>query len=305
MTSDSPTAQLDIERVLKQLAHGETAAPWQVRMIGQGYQAQLFLAQRGQTSAGPSAENKVVVKLYRETTPADRQACLSEKCGLETLKEMLPRNVCDGWTICSPTLLHTSQQPLALVMSWLPGVPLDVWLHSHAPTSAGTVSISEAALACLQVLWSQNYFYGDLNLKNILYDAKQRKLGFIDPGLPLEYYRCEDVAEEWFPMSRDIAYLLFSVAVSVRSTLRNPASRKRQQSLVYLLVWKYFETIGSTQQQVRLLEEIRLCTEVHLRELNCAWSPSGIWRYFVKQITHRSLNRTFGQLAALIHEVRR
>lgn len=304
MTSDSRATQLDIERVLKQLAHGETAAPWQIQRIGQGYQAQLFLAQRGQASAGQAAENEVVVKLYRETTPADRQACFNEKCGLEVLSELLPRNVGDGWSICSPTLLHASEQPLALVMSSLPGVALDVWLHSHAPTTAETMSIVEAVLASLQVLWSQGFMYGDLNLKNILYDAKQRKLSFIDPGLPLEYYRCEDVAEEWFPMSRDIAYLLFSVAVSVRSTLRNPASRKRQQLLVYLLVRKYFETIGSRQQQLRLLDEIRLCTETHIRELNGAWSPSGIWRHFVKQITDRSLNRTLGQLAEQVHEVR-
>lgn len=304
MTSESRPAHLEVERVLRQLAQRDPAAPWQIQMIGQGYQAQLFLARRERPSAGGCGENEVVVKLYRESVPADRQACFSEKCGLEVLSKLLPRNVCDGWVICSPNLFYSSEQPLALVMSSLPGIPLDMWLHSHAPAVAENASIAEAVLASLQVLWSQGFMYGDLNLKNILYDAQQRKLSFIDPGLPLEYYRCQDVPEEWFPMSRDIAYLLFSVAVSVKSTLRNPASRKRQQFLVYWLVQKYFETVGSRQQQLSLLDEIRLCAATHLRELNCAWSPSGAWRYCVKQITHRSLNRTLGQLATQVHEVR-
>lgn len=303
MTSESRTSQSDVKRVLRQLAQGDAAAPWQIQMIGQGYQAQLFLARGGQASAGNGVQKEVVVKLYRETTPADRQACASEKCGLEVLSKLLPRNVCDGWLICSPTLLHASEQPLALVMSALPGVPLDVWLHSHAPTVAENALIVEAALTSLQTLWAQGFMYGDLNLKNILYDAGQRQLSFIDPGAPLEYYLCDDVPREWFPMSRDIAYLLFSVAVSVRSTLRNPASRKRQQLMVSLLVRKYFETLDSKQQQTRLLYEIRLCVDSHLRELHCDWSPSGIWRRLVKQITHRSLNRTLEQLAAQVQEV--
>ncbi|MCA9156785.1 MAG: protein kinase [Planctomycetales bacterium] len=304
MTSDSRNAYWDVERVLKQLAQGNPAAPWKIRLIGQGYQAQLFLAQRRLASACQSVENEVVVKLYRVTVPADRQACLSEKSGLETLSELLPGNVGDGWSICSPALLCASDQPLALVMSSLSGVSLDVWLHSHAPTAAETVSIVEAVLASLQVLWAQGFMYGDLNLKNILYDVKQRKLGFIDPGLPAEYYRCEHVPQEWFPMSRDLAYLLFSVAVSIRSTLGNPASRQRQQRFVSLLVRKYVEAIGSSQQQASLLDEVRLCIETHLDELNGAWSPAGIWRHFVKRITHRSLHRTLGQLVAQVHEVR-
>lgn len=314
MTSDSRNAYRDVERVLKQLAQGNPAAPWQIRLIGEGYQAQLFLARRGPASTGQAAENEpaeiaiaeneVVVKLYKESTPADRQACFNEKCGLEVLGELLPKNVCDGWAIGSPAMLYASDQPLALVMSSLPGVPLDMWLHSHSPTVAETVSIVEAILACLQALWSQGFMYGDLNLKNILYDAERHKLSFIDPGAPLDYYRCDDVAEEWFPMSRDIAYLLFSVAVSVRSTLRNPTSRERQQHLVSMLVRRYVESIGSRQQQLRLLAEIRFCAETHLRELKGAWSPSGVWRHFVKQITHSSLHRTLGQLAAQVDEVR-
>ena len=185
-----------------------------------------------------------------------------------------------------------------------PALTLPRYRHSHAPTAAETVSIVEAVLASLQVLWAQGFMYGDLNLKNILYDVKQRKLGFIDPGLPAEYYRCDHVPQEWFPMSRDLAYLLFSVAVSIRSTLGNPASRQRQQRFVSLLVRKYVEAIGSRQQQASLLNEIRLCIETHLDELNGAWSPAGIWRHFVKRITHRSLHRTLGQLVAQVHEVR-
>src|SRR5690606_26192380 len=113
MTSASRTEHLEVERVLRQFAQGVPAAPWQIRLIGQGYQAQLFLAQCGPVSAAQSVENEVVVKLYRETVPEDRQACFGEKCGLEALSKLLPGNVCDGWAIGSPTLFYTSEQPLA------------------------------------------------------------------------------------------------------------------------------------------------------------------------------------------------
>lgn len=294
---------LEVERVLMQFAAGDPAALWNIRQIGQGYQAQLFSAQRRKMLVGQPVENEVVVKLYKETVAADRHACLSEKCGLEVLTDLLPSNVCGEWSIRSPALLYASDNPLALVMSSLPGIPLDVWLHSHAPSKAEAVSMVDAILASLQVLWSQGFMYGDLNLKNILYDATQRNLSFIDPGLPAEYYSCAEVAQQWYPMSRDIAYLLFSVAVSVKSTLRNLAARKRQQRFVALLMGRYFESIQTRQQRLSLLDEVRSCIETHLRELDCSWSPSGIWRQLVKRIAHSSLNRTFDQLAVEIQEV--
>ncbi len=303
MKSDSRKSHLEVERVLKQLADRDPTAPWGIQLIGQGYQAQLFLARYGKALVGQLDENAVVVKLYKETLAADRQAFQCEKGGLKVLSELLPGNVCGGWSIRSPSLLYASDSPLALVMSSLPGVPLDSWLHSNVPTTAEAESIVEALLASLQALWTQGFMYGDLNLKNILYDESQRSLSFIDPGLPAEYYRCDDVAREWCPMSRDLAYLLFSVAVSVKSTLRNPAARKRQQFIVSLLVRRYLDSIGSRQQQTTLLEEIRSCVETHLRELNCSWSPSGIWRQLVKQITQSRLSRTLEQLAVHRQEV--
>ncbi len=303
MKSEPHQAHLEVARVLKQLADTDAAARWEIHSLGQGDQARLFLAQYGQASMGQSDENPVVVKLYKEVVAADRQAFVSEKNGLKVLSELLPKTVGDGWSIRSPVLLYASDDPLALVMSSLPGVPLDVWLHANTPTSTQAESIVAAFLASLQALWSEGFMYGDLNLKNVLYDSAHQTLSFIDPGLPAAYYRCEDVDQQWYPMSRDIAYLLFSVAVSVKSTLGNPAARKRQKLVVSLLVRRYVESFGSSQQQTLLLGEIRSCTRTHLHELKGSWSPSGIWRHFVRQITQRSLNRTLEQLTVQREEV--
>ncbi len=304
MKNESLTPHLEVVRVLKQFTPNEPAASWNIKWIGQGYQARLFLAQCKRDFVVQPVEHTVVVKLYKHAVAEDREAFLSEMNGLNILSESLPKNVCDGWTIRSPVLLYASDNPLALVMSALTGVSLDVWLHSNVPAATEIESIVEAMLASLQVLWSEGFMYGDLNLKNILYDSAARTLSFIDPGLPAEYFRCADVSQNHCPMSRDIAYLLFSVAVSVKSTLGNPAARKRQLFVASSLVQRYFESFGSRQQQTTFLDEVRLCLETHLQELNCSWSPAGIWRHLVKQITRRSLNRTLGQLVDERYEVR-
>lgn len=304
MNTVAVNARLEVEQILKHLAEKDRAwdGRWSIRLFGQGHQAQLYSAQRESGSGAISDE--VVVKLYKESSPADRIAFLSERHCLEVLSELLHGHALSGWSMCSPTLYYASDKPLALVMSALPGVTIKRWLKSSQNSATEQASVARAILATLQLLWSRDVMYGDLNLKNILYDPTKQTISFIDPGLPAEFYRCDQVSRDCGPASRDLAYLLFSVAVGAKSALGNPAAWSRQLLFVEMLLRQHLDWIDSSQRQAMLLDEIRLCTQVHVEGLNCSWSPAGLWRRLVKRITQSKLNCAFAQLATPGHGVK-
>ena len=238
MKSDPQTSPREVQQVLQQLASSQAAkeVPWRVERFSQGTQAELFRVLGGPDLAQHGWPSPLVIKLFRDASAADRAAFENEKNGLQTLRQWLPASGAEGWSLDSPRLLHASENPLALVMSAVPGVPLERWLHTQRFSPAAAEALVRALLSALQTLWDRRFLYGDINLKNILYDAAEQRLCFVDPGLPAEYFRCPDVPQEWYPMSRDLAYLLYSVAVNVKHTLARPAARNRQLLLVSLLV---------------------------------------------------------------------
>ncbi|MDZ4848791.1 MAG: hypothetical protein SGI77_05825 [Pirellulaceae bacterium] len=300
-------ARWEVEQVLKQFAEKDRGfdARWKVHSMDEGQQAQLFSAQRENGSDGKAIVDEVVIKLYKQTSAEDRVAYLSEKHNLVVLSGLLDEREFGGWSMRSPTLYYASDNPLALVMSVLPGEPISRWLQSSHNTIAARESAARAILAALRTLWSRDVLYGDLNLKNVLFDPSNRTIGFIDPGLPEAFFSCDQVSRDWYPASRDLAYLLFSVAVNVKSTLRKPAARSRQWSFVKYLLQQYVESIDCSTRQAMLLEEIRSCAQVHCEALDCSWSASGLWRRMVKSITRRCLNTALEELAKPNGQVKR
>lgn len=292
-------AELKMEQVLHCLGSwdGCLASEWIVHVLSQGDQADIYSARRKSVINNGALADQLIIKVYRDNSPSDRAAFQREKNGLHILQEHLDGTSFEEWAIRSPRLLYSSDSPLALVMNSVPGQPLHQYLRSHDMCSSEMETIAEVILSALQVYWTQGEIYGDLNLKNILFEPEEMTLAFVDPGMPLEYYRCDKVVSEWSPMSRDLAYLLFSVAVSVKSTLGNPASWVRQQLLVSLLLQRYARSIQSSQRLRLFLEELRQCLNIHLQMLDCTWLPSGVWRRLVRRITQSRINRTLDQLA--------
>ncbi len=306
MTKVARKAQIEVEQILRHLAERERgwSGCWKIQRLGQGDQAHLFLGQIESKATADRLADEVVIKLYKHTSSEDRQAFLSEKRCLEDLRAALQEIHCKDWSLRSPKLYYACEDRLALVMSTLPGVSLDRWLQSSQISLTTYSSVARAVLAALQVLWSKEIMYGDLNLKNILCDPTTLSLGFIDPGLPNELFRCDHVSRDGYPASRDLAYLLYSVAVSVKSTLGSPASRCRQLLFVNLLIRQYVDSITSRSRQARLLEEIQHCTEAHLQSIKCDWSAPGLWRRLVKHITRSSLNTALAELAVASQEAK-
>lgn len=298
---------LDVVQVLKKFTENDPAwdGPWRIRMFSQGDQARLYAARRDNTSVEKAMADQVVIKLFKQCSAEDKIAFLSEKQGLVALSESLHPLHFGDWTMRSPTLFYTSENPLALVMSVVPGISVESWLQSSKTSASARRAVAEAILIALKSIWSRGMMYGDLNLKNILHDPTNRTISFIDPGLPTQAFRCDDVSMDWYPASRDLAYLLFSVAVSVKRNFNNPSARDRQLDFVKSLLREFVDSIDSKKQQALLLREICLCTKVHLDGIHFAWSPTGLWRGLVKHITRCSLDRTFAQMAIAGSEVKK
>lgn len=292
MSSAPTTSAVLVRLVLDQCGVGgcHDLSGWTVRPIGQGEQATVWLAEPGQTRAALPPADGVIVKLYRGRTSGDRRAFLSEKEGLEALAAALPDHAACGWELRAPQLHGVNAEHLALVMSHLSGQPLVSWLVTARPDLATLEVLAQTLLVGLRGVWGSGGLYGDINLKNVLCDPTARTLGLIDPGLPHPWFRCQRVSQEWYPASRDLGYLLYSVAVSVKNHMREPRARRRQLAFVSLVLQQYLNALPTAACVKSALREIDACAQVHIDNIACSWSVTGVWRGLVKRLTRRSLD---------------
>jgi hypothetical protein len=158
--------------------------------------------------------------------------------------------------------------------------------------------LASTILAALVQYWGDvPRIYGDVNLDNILCEMATRSFSFVDPGMPEKAYLCEGVDKTWYPASRDLAYMLFDIAASVRSSIGHPVARQRQMDLIERLLLAFVERIDSAHEKACLLDELQACTRIHLRRIKANWSPAGIWRLLIRRIASRSIDK-------ILHRVR-
>lgn len=290
MTNALDRGQCLATQVLEQLPTtlNNSHEPWRINPLGQGEQALLYLAHK--TSALENL-NELVLKIYKCASANDEIAFEHEVQTLKQIHKLLNGWQHRHWTFETPALYNVSQKPLAMAMSRVRGVAIQSWLRSATMSAE-----AEAVVAALKLLWSHDVLYGDLNLKNILYDPAQSVISFVDPGLPEDFFRCDNVAADWYPASRDLAYLAFSVAVSFKSTLANPSARRRQLSFVRAILLQYLYTVDCQEKQQAFINEVRSCASIHVEQLTTSFSPAGLWRMAVKRLTQRCLDAMFTSL---------
>jgi hypothetical protein len=154
--------------------------------------------------------------------------------------------------------------------------------------------VAGVVFAALQRYWSgPPRLYGDLNLDNILCDPDAKRLTLIDPGMPDEGHLCEDAPSRWFPMSRDLAYLTYSVACSVKRNLPQPVVDRRQLAMVEAIVRQGVEHADDAA----FVDELRTCVQLHIATIAGSWSLAGAWRNFVR---HRTAARANAMIQRII-----
>jgi hypothetical protein len=293
-----PSSRHRVARVLEQFAPRLGDRPWAAEPLGAGEQAEAYSLRPLDGRPAWRSEPVLVFKMYRETVPGPSAVAAEEFESLRLLNASLDGREFAGWAARAPFPLLLGNDPPALIMTRVPGRSINALLSGAAATRAPIpATLADAVAAALACFWQgAGRIYGDLDFNNILCDPGARTLSFVDPGMPGGEYLCEGVARDWFPASRDLAYLLFDVAVSVRSHLGRRAARKLQIDLAGAILLATADAIAPGGGKGRLLDEVHACTRVHLGRIRAGRSPAGAWRLFLKGHASRSLGRAIRML---------
>jgi hypothetical protein len=273
-----------------------------VRKINRGHQGDIYAVRRKDFQSLSGEYPELLVKVYKQASAGEivREAFQS----MTRLNRNLGGRVIAGWSISCPLALFQCGSPAALVMTRVPGRPLNSYLQAGNDLSHEILdSITRALVTCLTTYWADACQpYGDLNFSNILCDLPAKVLSFVDPGIPEEIYLCDRVTKNWYPASRDLAHVLYHMASSIRPRLGDAGFRRRKQAkrLIERILGLFLSRISPASRREGLLDEIDACARVHLGRIQVSWSPGGMWRRFVRQFASRSIDETLSRLRGAV-----
>ena len=147
--------------------------------------------------------------------------------------------------------------------------------------------------------------YGDFDLNNVLCNPQGRCISLVDPGMPERSYECPAAPRRWYPATRDLAYILFDVATSIRSSLLKPALRRKQWQLVQCLLTAAMNKLQTSEARVSFLEEVRACCQVHLQRIDTTLSFRGLRHLLVRQAAALRIRMLLRQLAPASQDVQK
>jgi hypothetical protein len=271
-----------------------------VRQINRGHQGDIYAVRRDDLQPLWGGYPELLVKMYKATS-GDTGAIVHEAFqSMTRINTSLGGRVIAGWSIWCPVPLFQCGSPAALVMTRVPGRPLDSYLRAGSELTPEVVdSITRVIVTCLTTYWADTCQpYGDLNFSNLLCDLPAQALSFVDPGIPEPIYRCDRVAKNWYPASRDLAHLLYHIASSLRPRLGDAGFRRRRRGkgLLEGILGLLLSGINPASRRKDLLDEIDSCARVHLGRIQVSWSPGGMWRRFVRQFASGSIDETLRRL---------
>ncbi|MCA1685042.1 MAG: hypothetical protein LC745_03480 [Planctomycetia bacterium] len=297
---DSLSSRRRVSHAMEQFVPALGPGPWVVEPLGEGVQAEIFLIRSRDRRPAWRTAADLVLKLYKPSAPGHEGVAREEFESLSRLNARLDGRVIDGWKVHTPVPLFRGDRPPGLVMTRVPGRSLNSYLRGTVGADDEVLgSLAGAVIGALGCYWrGDQRIYGDIDFNNILCDPASRTLSFVDPGMPDREYLCEGVTRDWYPASRDLAYMLFDVAVSVKAFLGHRAARRRQKELVETMVLAFAGTTGAGPERDRLLAEIRACARTHLGRVRASWSPAGAWRLLLKPVASRNLDRAIDKLRA-------
>jgi hypothetical protein len=199
---------------------------WTLEQLALGGQAAIFLVHRPDHQPVWQSYERLVLKVFNPTLEGVEGAVRDEHQSLHQLHELLHGSVIQGWQFHCPRPLHLFEEPLALVMTAVPGRPLSHFLRESDELSRETLAaIGRTVMTAMDRYWTHTgRIYGDANFHNILCDPRTRSLSLVDPGMAKVSWECERVSRHWYPASRDAAYVH---AVLGRLRRQNRARKSR------------------------------------------------------------------------------
>ena len=284
-----------VERLFS-LTRSDRTRVGRIKLLGRGNQSEVIACYGRKNRFLWRDQNKVAVKLFHPSSEKDHDGVEAELTALSILRDHVNGLQVHGWTIHTPLPLFRSNEPSAIVSTVVPGKQL-VRSIGQKPTEIVRESLLFKALAAaVRTYWERSgQIYGDFTLKNILCDFTDRRLSLVDPGAPRRIYSCEGISADWFPASRDLAYLLFDTAAQVRSFLLRPYLSRRRLALAASIV--RYCLAGHPEDQLALLDEASQCAGIHLRRIH-GTGVVGAWRSYVRHQAAQNIEAMLEQLRA-------
>lgn len=268
-----------------------------VEQLCEGGQAHIFAVRLHSGRSSAQADTVLVIKLYKlEATPT-ADLVHAEFESLSRLYTALAGTSMDGWEIFVPAPLHICKSPLALVMTMVPGRPLDLYLGLSKNLMPEILeAVPRIVVAAMGQYWSAGKIYGELCFTNILCDTMARRLSFVDPGAPSNAFCCDGVSKQWYPASHDLGYLLYDTQARLKRHLTNPKAWIRERLFTENVLRAHLDPIQSFDERQSFLIEIRACAREHLKKLERPWSARGIWCAFIRQVASRQIDAVINRL---------
>ena len=304
----SQTSESSRERamgVLRKLQGFREGGDIEWRVLGTGGQGQTLAARRSDGRPVWQDHDGVAVKLFDWDSPELASVICRQYESLQSLHEKLDGRVIEDWNIRVPRPLLKCDSTHALVMTIVPGESLYGYLQrADRQTTERLMSTSGPLTESLWRYWhSESRMHGDLHLENILCDLENQSLSFVDPGTPCEIWKWIDVSTNWYPLSRDLSFLLFDAASrSVKIGIKKPGVGRRLNRLVERIVRSIVNRIEMPSERLSLLDEIRACTELHLASLASQRYVRGIWCLFVRRTASRTIDGILNRIASEVDQ---
>lgn len=283
-------------RLLESAAAGSSVGRWLVRRFSWGDQADIRLATCDQTG-GPSdgGSGEMVIKVFKPHIPELQATFRDESTSLRDLHALLNGIAIEGWTVHVPLPIARCDDLPALVMTRVPGDCLTQFVATASPVLIE--SIAPVVAGALRRYWSaEGRIYGDLDADNVLCDPASRSVSLVDPGIPEQAHLCPEAPRDWFPASRDLAYLLFDVAASLKLWIKSPARHRMLRHFAACTLGAAIGQMAEPARRHQFIDEIDACCRVHLRRLEFSWSLGGAYRVAVRAAAAWVISRTLRNL---------
>ena len=243
--------------------------------------------------------------MFKSGAAVDVETVRGEARVLSRRRSAMNGALVDGWRIVIPESLQVCAAPLAIVMTEAPGRSLFNWTKTGAGLTPKLLEqIAEATIASVGNFWARGELHGDFSLQNILCDAANKTLAFIDFGTIDDCAPCCGKGQ-WSPAARDLSHLLSDVASDVRRSIGNPKAPRRRRLFATSALRAFLRPLGSPEEQRSALDEIENCAWAHVENLfDLSVSPRLPWRLYVKFITTRRLAALLAEARAGIDDLR-
>jgi len=301
LSSSAASYANDVGRLLRALTASEQTE-WQIDPLEVGRATGTFVISTSDQAPMYRNHRALVLKLYTPALAPPIATVLGQFQALSRLRGRLHGFSTHGWTIMIPEPLHVSENPLGLVMTLAPGVPLSASLQNDRWDNALLISAARAIVIAMQKVWQSGELHGDLIFQNILCDVERRSISFVDAGVMPDCHFSKP-GTRWHPPIHDFAHMLADTSTDFENVAPWSWSvHNRKREFADNLVTTFL-TAHRTEEQQFLLDQLHECTCLHI-QAKPSFKLSPLLAALKRQIGYRLASQSIARVRRKLRKAR-